>query len=171
MKSFDSRGPVQTMRPIGFAISSPVVWCRSANSSKKRNFVEFTRAIGGALTGLVLTIGWPLFDLARAGIFFASEDPMSRPVRIALLGQTFTLRTDETDEHIQAVAALVDERLRELKAQGAPTDRTLGLFAALTLADELLKARERSEAIDERLRAQIELLDRALDEDHDEDSL
>lgn len=90
---------------------------------------------------------------------------MSRPVRISLLGQTFTLRTDESDEHIQSVAELVDSRLRELKDRGAPADRTLGLFAALTLADELLKARERSDAIDERLRAQIERLERALDED------
>lgn len=87
---------------------------------------------------------------------------MSRPVRITLLGQTFTLRTVETDAHIQAVAALVEARLRELQAQGAPGDRTLGLFAALTLGDELLKARERSEALDQRVRSRIEALEAVL---------
>ncbi|MCO4762030.1 MAG: cell division protein ZapA [Myxococcales bacterium] len=89
---------------------------------------------------------------------------MSRPVRISLLGQTFTLRTDETDAHIQSVAALVDVRLKELQAQGAPGDRTLGLFAALTLADELLKCRERSAALDGRIRSRIEAIESVLGE-------
>ncbi len=87
---------------------------------------------------------------------------MSRPVRISLLGQTFTLRTDETDAHIQAVAAMVDGRLRELQSQGAPGDKTLGLFAALTLADELLKCRDRATAVDQRVRAQIASLEAVL---------
>jgi len=87
---------------------------------------------------------------------------MSRPVRITLLGQTFTLRTDESDEHIQAVAKMVDARLRELQSQGAPGDRTLGLFAALTLGDELLKCRERATALDGRVRSRIEAIEAVL---------
>ena len=67
---------------------------------------------------------------------------MSRPVRITLLGQTFTLRTDESDAHIEAVAALVDQRLRDLQGKGVPNGHNLGLFAALTLAGDLLKCQQ-----------------------------
>ena len=90
---------------------------------------------------------------------------MSRPVRITLLGQTFTLRTDETDAHIQSVAALVDERLRELQDKGAPRGQNLGLFAALTLADEVIKSRARDAAHRGEVRAQIAALEAVLAEE------
>ena len=76
---------------------------------------------------------------------------MSRPVRIQLLGQTYTIRTNETDEHIAEVKAVLDGRFDELRGRGAPADQTLAVLTALTLADDLVKARQ-SEA---RLRGEL----------------
>ena len=67
---------------------------------------------------------------------------MSRPVRIQLLGQTFTIRTNETDAHIAEVKAMLDGRFDELRGRGAPADSALAVLTALTLADELVKLRQ-----------------------------
>lgn len=68
---------------------------------------------------------------------------MSRPVRIQLLGQTYTIRTNETDEHIAEVKAMLDGRFDELRGRGAPADQALAVLTALTLADDLVKARQK----------------------------
>ena len=39
---------------------------------------------------------------------------MKRAVDVKILGQTFTLTSDEGDDHLQKVAALVDAKMKEL---------------------------------------------------------
>lgn len=65
----------------------------------------------------------------------------SRPVKIQLMGQSFTIRTSDSDEHVAEASALVNNKLTELRKMGAMPDKTIGLLAALTLADELVKVR------------------------------
>ncbi len=83
---------------------------------------------------------------------------MSRPVKIKLQGQTFTIRTDETDEHIAEVSALVNERLAALGGRGSQPERTLALLASLTLADDLVKARRNDASLRDGMRQGIEAI-------------
>ncbi|MDX8392475.1 MAG: cell division protein ZapA [Mariprofundaceae bacterium] len=65
---------------------------------------------------------------------------MSEAVDITLMGRTFSVRSDDNPEQVQAAATLVQERFDELKQLGAAvaSDRLLALVA-LNLAGELLK--------------------------------
>jgi|ETNmetMinimDraft_26_1059896.scaffolds.fasta_scaffold50248_1 cell division protein ZapA (FtsZ GTPase activity inhibitor) len=83
---------------------------------------------------------------------------MSRPVKIQLRGQTFTIRTDETDEHIAEVTALVNERLAALGGPGAQPERALALLASLTLADDLVKLQRSDAALRVQVRSGIEAI-------------
>jgi len=64
---------------------------------------------------------------------------MSHSVDITLMGRTFTIRTDDDPEQLQAAAAMVQEQVDELRALGstAGSDRLMALVA-LNLAGELL---------------------------------
>jgi len=65
---------------------------------------------------------------------------MSETVDITLMGRTFSVRSNDDPEQVQAAAALVQTRFDELKQLGAAvaSDRLLALVA-LNLAGELLK--------------------------------
>mgnify|MGYP002634895788 CR=1 len=66
---------------------------------------------------------------------------MAEVVRVRLGDETFSLRTDRDPRLLEAAAALVDGKLAELRAGGAPSAKAAALLAALSLADELLEAR------------------------------
>lgn len=72
---------------------------------------------------------------------------MSRPVRVVLLGKPFTVQTDDSEERVQRVARMVDERLESIRQRASLPGESLALLAALTLADDLDKERERLEAL------------------------
>ncbi len=80
---------------------------------------------------------------------------MSHSVEISLMGRNFSILTDEAPEGVQAAAALVQEKIDELRAMGASvgSDRLLTLVA-LNLAGELLKSRAtQAEDLDQQLAA------------------
>ena len=85
---------------------------------------------------------------------------MSKPVQVSLGGQMFNLRTEDDPKHVQACAALVNERLDELRKKGAP-DSTIGLFVAMTIADDLLKQRQRLADAQNSVRDRIQALRKA----------
>lgn len=64
---------------------------------------------------------------------------MSHSVDVTLIGRTFSIRTDDNPEHVQAAATLVQQQIDELRAVGstAGSDRLMTLVA-LNLAGELL---------------------------------
>lgn len=65
---------------------------------------------------------------------------MSEPVEITLMGRTFSVRTRDKPEQVEAAAALVQERIDEIRQTGTTvaSDRLLTLVA-LNLAGELLR--------------------------------
>ncbi len=65
---------------------------------------------------------------------------MSHKVEVSLLGKTFSIRTEDNPEAVEAAAALVQQQVDELRELGATagTDRLITL-AALNLAAELLQ--------------------------------
>ncbi|MDQ6971572.1 MAG: cell division protein ZapA [Mariprofundaceae bacterium] len=73
---------------------------------------------------------------------------MSDVASITLMGRSFSVRSKDKPEQVEAAAALVQERVDEIKQLGGTvsTDRLLALVA-LNLAGELLK-REESQSHD-----------------------
>ena len=73
---------------------------------------------------------------------------MSEVVNITLMGRTFSVRSNDKPEQVEAAAALVQGRIDEIKQLGSTvaSDRLLTLVA-LNLAGELL-GREESQSQD-----------------------
>jgi cell division protein ZapA len=65
---------------------------------------------------------------------------MSEVVEVTLMGRTFSVRSKDKPEHVEAAAALVQERIDEIRQLGTTvaSDRLLTLVA-LNLAGELIK--------------------------------
>jgi len=68
---------------------------------------------------------------------------MNQPVKVTLMGRTFSIRTQDDPEQVQAATQLVQERVDELRKLGTTvaSDRLLALVA-LNLAGELLQKEE-----------------------------
>ena len=75
-------------------------------------------------------------------------------VKLTIVGEEYTIRSDEPPEHTRAVAEHVDRTIRSIMDAGGANDpRKAAILASLQLTDELFKERETREAFAERLRA------------------
>jgi cell division protein ZapA len=71
-----------------------------------------------------------------------------RIVEIKVFGQTFSVKTDAEEAHIQAVAQYVNEKIEEvLKKTRSVSTLNVAILTALNIADDLLKEREQRKAI------------------------
>jgi cell division protein ZapA len=63
-------------------------------------------------------------------------------VRVKIVGEEYTLRTDATVQHTQSVADHVDRTIRAILAGGAPVEtHKAAILAALQITDELFRER------------------------------
>jgi cell division protein ZapA len=63
-------------------------------------------------------------------------------VKVGILGEEYSLRTDASPEHVRAIAAHVDDLIRRLMHSGGVVEtHKAAVLAALQLTDELLRAR------------------------------
>jgi cell division protein ZapA len=70
-----------------------------------------------------------------------------RVVEIKVFGQTFSIKTDKEEAHIQAVAQYVNEKMEEvLKKTRSVSTLNVAILTALNIADDLLKEREQRKA-------------------------
>lgn len=67
---------------------------------------------------------------------------MTHAVEVSIMGRNYTIRTEDDPERVLAAAALVQERIDDLRSMGAAvaSDRLLTLVA-LNLAGEILHQR------------------------------
>lgn len=80
-----------------------------------------------------------------------------RSVRVRIVGEEYTLRSDSDEAHTRAVAQHVDAAIRQVMSSGAVIEtHKAAILAALQLADELLRLRERERALDAREREREE---------------
>jgi cell division protein ZapA len=90
-----------------------------------------------------------------------------RPVQLRVGGQTYRVVTSASDEELQRLAAVVDQKLASLVPPGRPVTPQAILLAALALAHDLEAERDRSAAITARARGAfgrlLERVDAALD--------
>jgi cell division protein ZapA len=64
-------------------------------------------------------------------------------VKVEILGDEYSIRSDATPEHTRAVAEHVDRVIRETIRAGNIVDNTKGaILAAISITDELFQARE-----------------------------
>jgi cell division protein ZapA len=71
-----------------------------------------------------------------------------RSIEIKVFGQTYTVKTDAEEEHIQEVARYVNEKIDEvLKKTRSVSTLNVAILTALNIADDLLKEREKRMAL------------------------
>lgn len=71
-----------------------------------------------------------------------------RLVEIKVFGQTYTIKTDAEEDYIQEVARYVNEKMDEvLKKTRSVSTMNVAILTALNIADDLLKERERKNAL------------------------
>jgi len=71
-----------------------------------------------------------------------------RYVEIKVFGQTYTVKTDEEEDYIHRVARHVNEKMDEvLKKTRSVSTLNVAILTALNIADDLLRERDRREAL------------------------
>ena len=63
-------------------------------------------------------------------------------VTVTIAGREFSLNSTGCPESVQRTAALVDRKMRELMAGGIANREAAAVLAALTYADELIRAQD-----------------------------
>jgi cell division protein ZapA (FtsZ GTPase activity inhibitor) len=90
----------------------------------------------------------------------------AKRIEITLLGQSLTVKTEASAEHIRSLARYLEKRVDTLKKSGVPDSNRALLLAALDITDELFQAREEQERLPEdisqRLGALVTMLERAI---------
>jgi cell division protein ZapA len=71
-------------------------------------------------------------------------------VKVSIVGQEITIRSEASAEHTREVAAYVDKTIRTIMNSGAIIEPSrAAVLAALQITDELFRARESQRALDE----------------------
>jgi cell division protein ZapA len=73
-------------------------------------------------------------------------------VKVSILDEEFTIRTEASLEHTVAVAEHVDRAMRQVIGSSSVEARKAAILAALQIADELLQQRRTTEELTEGLR-------------------
>ena len=75
-------------------------------------------------------------------------------VKLTIVGEEYTIRSDEPAEHTRAVADHVDRTIREILDGGGVSDpKKAAILGALQITDDLFKERGTHEEFAEKLRA------------------
>jgi cell division protein ZapA len=71
-----------------------------------------------------------------------------RLVEIKVFGQTYTVKTDAGEEHIQRVARYVNEKMDEVtRNTKSVSSLSVAILTALNIADDLIREREKRIAL------------------------
>lgn len=74
-------------------------------------------------------------------------------VKVSIVGEEYTIRSDETPEHTHAVAEHVDRAIRRVLEGGNVLEtQRAAILAMLQLTDELFKARENAQSLTSQMR-------------------
>jgi cell division protein ZapA len=74
-------------------------------------------------------------------------------VKVRIIGEEYTLRTDEEPTHVVAVAEYLDNAIQKVAASGVLEPNRAAILAALQITDELFKLRSNVEESDAAMRA------------------
>ena len=75
-------------------------------------------------------------------------------VKVTIVGQELTIRSDASPEHTREVAAYVDKAIRGIMNSGAIVESNrAAVLAALQITDELFRARANQRVLDESMQS------------------
>jgi cell division protein ZapA len=84
---------------------------------------------------------------------------MPQPVEVVIMGQTFSVASEDGEEHVRRVASYVDGKMREIASGGkVVSSYTAAVLAALNIASECQKLQQNVDEIEtviERLMARL----------------
>ncbi len=77
---------------------------------------------------------------------------MKKPVDVEIMGQKFVLRSEEEEGYVRKVAGYVDVKMKEVVKGNQPvTQVNVAMLAALNIADEYHRLKDRYEEVLHRL--------------------
>ncbi|TNF52361.1 cell division protein ZapA [bacterium] len=80
-------------------------------------------------------------------------------VEVQILGQSYSVKTDQDAEHIKKIAQYVDGKLREIYSTAPNVNQTkASIMVALGIADELFKIRIEQESLDKMIEEKTKML-------------
>jgi len=68
-------------------------------------------------------------------------------VKVRIVGDEYSIRTDQSPEHTRAVAEHVDRTIRAIMESGVNETSKAAILAALQITDELFKERDAAEEV------------------------
>ena len=84
-------------------------------------------------------------------------------VSVEIMGQSLTVSSDNGDQWARALAAVVDEKIKDIRASSrAVNSISVAILAALTFADELERLRREHQALIGQLEALSQRLSNAV---------
>jgi cell division protein ZapA len=80
-------------------------------------------------------------------------------VTVHIAGVKYALKTDEDERWVKSVAALVDERFREIQKKArTPDTQAVAMLTALQIAEELFRERRDTSELRKRIREKSQSL-------------
>jgi cell division protein ZapA len=87
-----------------------------------------------------------------------------RSVEVQILGQSYSIKTDEEEQYIKTLARYIDEKLKEIyNVVPSITQTKATVMAAFGIADELFKIRMQQENLDKLIEEKTKILSGFLD--------
>jgi cell division protein ZapA len=84
---------------------------------------------------------------------------VKRSVSVEVGGQKLNLKTDADEDYIRQIARLVNQKLNEARTGGRTiATQSLAILAAMSLADDLLQARQRDAAFRKEVKQRSRLI-------------
>ena len=78
---------------------------------------------------------------------------VKRSVTVQIAGQRYSLKTDDDDRLVRAIATYVDGKFREIqRATRTPDTQAVAILTALQAAEDLFREREETAALKGRVR-------------------
>lgn len=88
---------------------------------------------------------------------------MKRSVKVDIFGNDYILKADTDDGHIQKVADLVDQKMREVSlSTNSKNTINIAILAALNIADEYLNIKDEKDKAETKARELMQLIDASL---------
>lgn len=89
---------------------------------------------------------------------------MKKQIEIKVMGQKFMVRSESSEEYINAVAGFVDQKITEIvKGSKSVASLNVAILAAMNIADEFMKYKEQKDKqvtkVEEKIKTVIELID------------
>ena len=86
-------------------------------------------------------------------------------VEVQILGQSYSIKTEESEEYIKSLAKYIDEKLKEIYSAVPNINQTRAtVMAAFGIADELFKLKTGQEDFDRMVEEKTRILSGLLDE-------